>query len=209
MAALPPPNPPAVALPAQPNDPNVPMPAAPNFPPTVDNIIAAMRYREDVHMSFAHQPDEACTLDDLSNSGIYEHSILAQAAAVAGPQAAAPPWFQGAVQQLRNDIQNDIQQLRNDVQQLRNDVMNQGRGDGNIVRFEIIPFANGNDPTLQPHNLPPLYSVDTIQQLDGATLSAYLTGYGIDPLPAAGNPDATNRLRKETLKRLVGGFEEL
>jgi hypothetical protein len=66
---------------------------------------------------------------------------------------------------------------------------------------------NLNDRSELPcdqNNLPPLLSVDAIENLDGQDLAAYLTGYGIIPLPAGGGPHATNRLRKETLKRLVG-----
>jgi hypothetical protein len=49
--ALPPPNPPPVALPAQPNDPNVPLPAAPVFPPTMNDVLGAVRYRQTVDVS--------------------------------------------------------------------------------------------------------------------------------------------------------------
>jgi len=61
---------------------------------------------------------------------LYEHGVVAQATAVAGPQgttsaprksslqvdlihrlAAAPPWFQGAIQQLHVDLQNDMQSM--------------------------------------------------------------------------------------------------
>jgi len=84
--------------------------------------------------------------------------------------------------------------------------MNQRRGEGNVVPYEVIPFINGNDPTQPPHNLPPLGSVNAIENLNGHDLAAYLTGYGIIPLPAGANPHATNRLWKETLKGLVGAL---
>ena len=47
----PPPNPPPIALPAQPNDPNVQLPAAPVFPPTVNDVLAAVKYRQNVDVS--------------------------------------------------------------------------------------------------------------------------------------------------------------
>ena len=53
------------------------------------------------------------------------------------------------------------------------------------------------------HNLPPLHSVNAIENLNGHDLVDYLTGYGVVP-PVAANPHATNRLRKETLKDFVG-----
>lgn len=46
-----PPNPPPIQLPAQPNDPNVPLPTAPVSPPTVNNVLAAIKYRQNVDLS--------------------------------------------------------------------------------------------------------------------------------------------------------------
>ncbi|KAF8218972.1 hypothetical protein L208DRAFT_1559314 [Tricholoma matsutake] len=60
MAALfppfPPPNPPPFTLPAQPNDPNVPLPAAPVFPPTMNDVLGAIRYHQTVDVSIAEHP---------------------------------------------------------------------------------------------------------------------------------------------------------
>ena len=53
------------------------------------------------------------------------------------------------------------------------------------------------------NNLPPLHSINAINNLNGADLIQYLNGYGIAP-PVGANPHATNHLRKETLKGLVG-----
>jgi len=83
-------------------------------------------------------------------------------------------------------------------------LMNQRRGDGTVVPFEVVPFTtNGNDPTQPPHNLPPLLSVNVINTLNGHDLVEYLNGYGVVP-PISANPHATNHLQKETLKALVG-----
>ena len=54
-------------------------------------------------------------------------------------------------------------------------------------------------------NLPPLHSVNAIENLNGHDLVEYLTGYGIVP-PVGANPHAINRLRKETLKGLIGAL---
>ena len=101
--------------------------------------------------------------------------------------------------------------------------MNQRRGEGNVVSFEVVPFVNGNDPTQPPvsrgfgpiyrrsqltcnqKNLPPLHSVNAIENLNGHDLVQYLTGYGAVP-PVGPNPHATNRLRKETLTGLIGAL---
>jgi len=78
--------------------------------------------------------------------------------------------------------------------------MNESRGDGDVVQFEIVPFNDGSDPTQPPHNLPPLHSFNVIETLHGAQLVAYLNGYGV-----VLHPLATNDLRKEVLKGLIGG----
>ena len=99
--------------------------------------------------------------------------------------------------------------------------MNHSRGDGTVAHFEIVPFANGTDPTKPPvstpypmlsshssyydqNNLPPLYSGNIIDNLAGHQVVAYLNGYNVIPLPAGANPFDTNWLRKEKLKQLVG-----
>ena len=51
MAAVPPPIPPPIALPPQPNDPNVPLPVAPAFPPTINDVLTAVKFRQNVDVS--------------------------------------------------------------------------------------------------------------------------------------------------------------
>ena len=51
------------------------------------------------------------------------------------------------------------------------------------------------------HNLPPLLSINAIENLNEHDLMAYLTGYGV-VAPVGANPHATNRLQKETPKEL-------
>ena len=67
-------------------------------------------------------------------------------------------------------------------------------------------YNDRSELTCDQYNLPPLGSVNAIENLNGHGLVVYLTGYGIVPLPAGANPHATNRLRKETLKGLVGAL---
>ena len=103
MAAVPP-NPPPIAIPAQPNDPNVQLAAAPAFPPTVVDVLAAVKYHQNVELSICkwivllfdipcnfwisaeRPPAVRCTPDDRYNSVLYEHGVVAQAVAAAGPQ---------------------------------------------------------------------------------------------------------------------------
>ncbi|KAH9175993.1 hypothetical protein EDB89DRAFT_1903484 [Lactarius sanguifluus] len=127
----------------------MPIPPEPTYPPTVSDVIGAIRYHQDMDTSITqHHPDIGCNLTDWYHSVIYEHSIVTQAAAAAtGPQAVAPPW----VHQFRLDIQNDIRQdMRSNILTYLRQLMNQGWGTGNVVPFEIVPFVNGDDPTLPP-----------------------------------------------------------
>lgn len=99
--------------------------------------------------------------------------------------------------------------------------MNQSRLDGTVVAFKVVPFTDGSDPTQPPvgfvlvssndgseltcdqNNLPPLHSVNAIENLNGHDVVAYLVGYGVVP-PAGTNPHTTNYLQKDALKLLVG-----
>ncbi|KAF8812885.1 hypothetical protein BYT27DRAFT_7132131 [Phlegmacium glaucopus] len=195
---------PPVALPPQSNDLRVPLPAAPVFPPTINDVLAAIRYHKDVEISVNHRPlDARCTRNDYYNSVLYEHSIIAQAAAAAGPQAVAPRWFQGAIQQLRVDLQNDMRSMiRAEILPDLKRLMNKHRGEGIVVPFEVVPFTNGSDPTQPPNNLPPLHSINVIENLNENDLVEYLTGYGVIP-PVGANQYISNHLQKETLKGLV------
>jgi hypothetical protein len=85
-----------VALPAQPNDPNVP----PNI-----NDLGAVKYRQTVDVSIGMQitydipcnflivspaersPAVRCTPNNRYNTVLYEHGVVAQAAAAVGPQS--------------------------------------------------------------------------------------------------------------------------
>lgn len=66
---------------------------------------------------------EHCTNADHFRSVVYEHQVVAQAAAHIDPQgnvfsslvdlflihtAVVPPWFQGAIREVRNDIMAEI-----------------------------------------------------------------------------------------------------
>ncbi|KAH9000234.1 hypothetical protein EDB92DRAFT_1812619 [Lactarius akahatsu] len=148
-------NPPHAALLEPPRDGLVPIPAEPTSPPTVGDVIGAIRYRQDVDVSISQRhPDLGCDLNDRYNGVIYEHTQT-----------------------------------------------NHTRGTGNIMPFAIIPFTNGGDPTLPPHNLPPLYSIGVIEGLNEHDLATYLTHYDVVPIPAGA---AAGR---EALKRLIGASD--
>lgn len=65
-------------------------------------------------------------------------------------------------------------------------------------------MASSNDvseSTCDQNNLPPLHSVNAIENLNEHDLVAYLVGYGV--VPPAGT-HTTNYLQKDTLKHMVG-----
>jgi hypothetical protein len=123
--------------------------------------------------------DEQCTLLDHYNSVVYEHKVIAQAAAEgAGPDGtaalwdylpvtynnptAAPPWFQGALARLRADLQNDPHEIRDQVEEVRDQL----RGQANRVRGQVtrlradVPriLPDGRDPNQEPVSRPgPIY----------------------------------------------------
>ncbi|KAF5375662.1 hypothetical protein D9615_009378 [Tricholomella constricta] len=127
--------------------------------------------------------------------------------AAAGPPAVAPPWFQDAIEHFRVEFRNEMRaMIRAEVFPKLHRLMNQRVEDGTIIPYVYLPFTNGDDPTQPPHNLPPLDNVNAIENLNEQDLAAYLTGYGINPLPASPNPHmyTTNLLQKDTLKGLIG-----
>lgn len=190
---------PSITLPAQPNDPNLRLPAPPDFPLTLNDVLTAIKYCRNVDSSNAeHPPAVQRAYNNHHNTVLHEHGVAAQAAA-AGPQGAIQQ-LQDAIQQLCADLRNDIRaEIMPDLRRL----MNQSRLDGTVVAFKVVPFTDGSDPTQPPNNLPPLHSVNAIENLNGHDVVAYLVGYGVVP-PAGTNPHTTNYLQKDALKLLVG-----
>lgn len=175
MAA--PPSHPSAGLPLEPNDPNVQLPIAPLSPPPSPPLV------EDGIQ--AVQNGEDVNL----NSGHVD------------PQTAVPPWAHAAFQQFHKGVVGDLRAgLVAPLQQSTNG----RRHEGYVVKFEIVFFENGDNPTQAPHHLPPLHNVDDINNIQPPHLVRYLHGYGVDPLPSAGSPYATNHLRKNILKQKVG-----
>ena len=97
-------NPPPVALPPAPTDPSILLPLAPHSPPRVEDVLRAIQYRNQVEYSLSmfvilfhifltasptlvlpYQPNQ-CTGEDAQHSAIYEHLVIAQAAAGLEPQ---------------------------------------------------------------------------------------------------------------------------
>ncbi|KAF7361239.1 hypothetical protein MSAN_01156000 [Mycena sanguinolenta] len=50
---------------------------------------------------------------------------------------------------------------------------------GHNAPFGIIPFLSGDDPTQDPYNLPAIYNISVLTNLNPASLNEYLRGYGL------------------------------
>ncbi|KAF8871367.1 hypothetical protein BD779DRAFT_1576997 [Infundibulicybe gibba] len=98
-----------------------------------------------------------------------------------------PAWFAGAVDRLLQPIKDDLNTIKRDVRDLRTGLgkvrrisaitYNEACGTGDNIGLEVVPFANGEDPTEPPHNLPPLTSYQAVHDLDAAQRDAYYRGY--------------------------------
>ncbi|KAJ7869457.1 hypothetical protein B0H14DRAFT_3440646 [Mycena olivaceomarginata] len=176
--------------------PVIPLPAAPGG---------------DVHL--LNPPGSPVSLADVGNAPLYTHRVVASrdqhrvaggptessvgdavlyekhVAEAHNPAGGVPAWAQNLI--------NVIHDMR--VDQLK--LINSGLGEGRGTQFEVVPFrglqGTLDDPTVAPHNLPPLHHIDAIKALNGNQLTAYCLGYGI-PVPNQ------LRRRKEAVARRIG-----
>ncbi|KIL61400.1 hypothetical protein M378DRAFT_858790 [Amanita muscaria Koide BX008] len=95
-------------------------------------------------------------------------------------------------QDIRN-IKEDIQTLKNDNADIKQDVgefkinlamtrrlaaiSHNARVGSTSEGYEIVFFPNSEDPNSEPHNLPPLTSMQAILDLGDAALDAYMRNY--------------------------------
>jgi len=108
---------------------------------------------------------------------------------------AEPLWFAGAMERiltetLAPDIQvikdniRDIERVQGDVWRLAAKTHNLSAGGGDYARLEVVPFRNGQDPTKDPHNLPPLTYIKDVRELNPQQCDKYYKGYyDTDQLP--------------------------
>jgi hypothetical protein len=114
------------------------------------------------------------TPEELGLAKTREVAVAAENAAVLFPAAGAPAWFAPAMQAaMQAAMQVALQPLRVSIER----AWNSSAGDGLTKPWNVIPFANGEDPTVGPHNLPQIRNLNDLNQLNGAQLTAYLAGY--------------------------------
>ncbi|KAF8877313.1 hypothetical protein CPB84DRAFT_1752196 [Gymnopilus junonius] len=91
-----------------------------------------------------------------------------------------PPWFMAAMAAalapLRAALDTNSALLKK-VDRRSAIIFNENRTGGSDERFEIVLFPNYEDPTLPPHNLPPLTSRAAIAGLTEMQKRAYYIGY--------------------------------
>ena len=171
---------------------NLAPPINANTPLNVGDVVAAdneVQAREKLH-------DLGVATDqELVQSRVRRLSVELEHVRGANPLAGVPDWFFPAMTQALQPLRNDINGLRNDSLKHWNSMF----GEGTVNPYNIIPFADGADPTQPPHNLPPLRTLGNINQLSAVHVNAYLAGYGI-AIPA----NATLKERKQMLTRAIG-----
>ena len=143
----------------------------------------------------------AVTDEELANSKLRLQAIENEQAAGAFPQAGAPVWFGPAIQAAIQAALQPIKDALQPIHAMTAKNWNTLAGDGLSRPWNIVPFANGTDPTLAPNYLPPLNSLDNIRALTGPQLTAYLQGYALG-IQIPQQLDARRRL----LAPLVGCF---
>ncbi|KAJ7116077.1 hypothetical protein C8R44DRAFT_880451 [Mycena epipterygia] len=148
--------------------------------------------------SKASPPVGGPTEDNVGHDVIYERAV----AEAHNPIAVAPAWAQGLIASVAA-LTTTVNDMRVDQLKLANSSLGDGRGFPlNIIPFKVVlPGQPGQpalqDPTLAPHNLPPLLNIDDIGTLLVPELAAYGVGYGI-VLPRH------IRQRKEAVARAIG-----
>ncbi|KAJ7056970.1 hypothetical protein C8F01DRAFT_1086646 [Mycena amicta] len=180
---------PALVLPA--GHPGVPLPAIPQNPPTLHNLAVAHDYTQ------------------LGKCPRYKTGFIVTSCCVYNMltsfcKGARPAWFQvwdaTQFQPLRtavNRIDRSVSRIDANLAILKAQTSNARRGNGGQVPYFIVPFPNGDDPTIAPHHLPPLHSVSDIDALSGPNRTKYLQGYS---LPVVGSP----AIRCRTIAQHIG-----
>ncbi|KAL0960380.1 hypothetical protein HGRIS_005421 [Hohenbuehelia grisea] len=178
------------------------VPPAPADPPVSRDIAKACLLFQDASNRATHHHDGVLISDDdICNAATYATQLLAtrvgqrdlQADIVAAIENAMPAMLQPIQDSLAlleansQQTQGDIQRIKADLTAVKRDIRHNRRISAltwnnnarptNTASFEIVPFANLDDPTAAPHNLPPLQSPAHIRELRRHLLRAYVRGY--------------------------------
>lgn len=108
------------------------------------------------------------TAEELGQSKIRTHAVVSQQVLDVYPGVGAPAWFAPAMNAALLPIRRSLART-----------WNSAAGDGIKKPWEIVPFVNGDDPTGPPHNLPPIWNLNELNQLQVHHVNAYLAGYGV------------------------------
>ncbi|KAJ7934878.1 hypothetical protein B0H13DRAFT_2305334 [Mycena leptocephala] len=179
-------------------------PTAPNAnPPTLVDVTNAYDYN--VRLTAARDAARrgpgglpTPSASDIAEGLLYQKAIMEL---VGGP-GAMPAWFQAWNNTEFQPLKQRIEALHIELATFRAQFANGLCATGHQAPFQVVVFTSGDNPTEDPHNLPPIENTAEILALNAADTTAYLSGYG---LSAQGNPIA----RARRLARHIGYFGTL
>ncbi|KAF7426476.1 hypothetical protein PC9H_008845 [Pleurotus ostreatus] len=160
-------------------------PNQPSNPPTIDDaavscIIAFQAIDARLH---TNQP---VTNEDIVCTAQYQAQVMA------GVEEGQPPWFAAAMTPTtaaQTQMDARIDSLVGETRTGRRTaalLWNRTHGVASDARLEVVPFADGTDPTREPHNLQAITSAGMISTLAYEDKVAYFTNYYCgEEVPAA------------------------
>ncbi|KAF8912306.1 hypothetical protein CPB85DRAFT_606478 [Mucidula mucida] len=174
------------------------VPPAPTSPPTSQNVLLLESTHE-------HGAENGVGSDDVVAAAGNQSETLNNGDALAG----APAWtittrdnFNESINAVRDDLAESINTVNDRIDNVRDDLIQRLDGFSRrmltiqviaawsfnasipiaippYIVYEIVPFNNGDDPTLPPHALRPLCTKLDLDGLSHAQLRQYLRGYNL------------------------------
>ncbi|KAF8200441.1 hypothetical protein K438DRAFT_1933039 [Mycena galopus ATCC 62051] len=181
------------------------VPTPPNDPPSVVDVIAAKKYAERARTAaqYSDQIDDQTTVDALA----YENAILAAASG----DAAAPPWFDAALDRGLAPIKNRLDTIAGRLDSIVTKIdqltifacrnHNRTLGDGRPVAFKPVPFPDGSLPSENDNTSTALTNLTVLINLSYEELKAYCEAYY--PGRAYGNGQRLPERRK-SIREAIG-----
>ncbi|TDL18926.1 hypothetical protein BD410DRAFT_792717 [Rickenella mellea] len=166
-------------------------PQQPQNPPTDMDVTIAVNYHAATYDSYGRGE-----VSDELYSAACNYRVAVTAQKDSKPFAPAPPWVYPVMYKVLKPITDDISDIKDMLTRTTRTsakLHNLEVGRGNRTTFQVVPFANGADPTQLPHRLPPLFDFNTVQGLSDVERTAYYQGY----FPGTNLPDPeeqTNRI---------------
>ncbi|KZP30785.1 hypothetical protein FIBSPDRAFT_1038039 [Athelia psychrophila] len=158
-----------------------------NMPPSPEDVVTAHNYAKEVQVAMA---GGKASVSDLSEALVWKHHVIQAAAGlqIQGDQTeTTPQWFTAAFEPFVKETRDMADKVAADVQTLLKAVNRIERlsalahnwqvASGLAIPLQMVPFADGTDPTGNQHNLPLLSNKDNVDQLSTDDARSYYTGY--------------------------------